>query len=74
VAYKYIHPALHSGFCGKEIQEYGLADEHSTHRPGPQPAPSASVPAPVVCIGKRNKEEGFAQSLGCRPGWYRAGL
>lgn len=36
---------LHSGFCVKEIREYGLADKNSTHQPGPQPTPSASVPA-----------------------------
>lgn len=45
MAYKYIRLPLHSGFCGKEIQKYGLVDKHSIHQPGPQPAPNASVPA-----------------------------
>lgn len=67
-AYKYLHPPLGSGFCGKEIQEYGLADKHSTHQPAPSKWQSLSL---MAHIARRNKEEGFAQHLSCRFCWYR---
>lgn len=61
-------PLLHSGSCGQKIPECGLADKQSTPQTGP---PSAGVPAPMGHTGKRNKEDHFAQSLGCRSGWPR---